>query len=63
MGRLEEDVAEFGMGFEGWRNAAKNAGRWVRRVEEEEAFVRKRCDAERRRAAVTSEDRDRATHG
>ena len=32
MVRREEDMTYFGMKFEGWRKAARNAGRWFRRV-------------------------------
>ena len=39
---LEEDLKEFGIKLEGWREAAQKAGRWFRRVEEgAEAFMRK----------------------
>ena len=49
---LKEDMSVFGMKFEGWRKAAKKAGRWFRRVEEgAELFMRKWHEAERRRAA------------
>ena len=45
--RLEEDMKEFGMKFEGWRKASQKAGRWFRRVEEgAEAFMRKWHNAE-----------------
>ena len=44
--RLEEDMTEFGMKFEGWRKAAQKAGRWFRRVEEGAgSFMRKRRGA------------------
>ena len=50
--RLEEDMKEFGMKFEGWRKASQKAGRWFRRVEEgAEAFMRKWHNAESSRAA------------
>ena len=34
LAHLKEDMSVFGMKFEGWRNAAKKACRWFRRVEE-----------------------------
>ena len=49
---LKEEMSVFGMKFEGWRKAVQTAGRWFRRVEEgAELFMRKRHEAERRRAA------------
>ena len=39
---LEEDLKEFGIKLEGWREAAHKAGGWFRRVEEgAEVFMRK----------------------
>ena len=58
---LEEDLKEFGIKLEGWREAAQKAGRWFRRVEEgAEVFMRKwhkvekEASAERRRMAATA---------
>ena len=52
MDHLKEDMAVFGITFEGWRKAAQKAGRWFRRVEEgAELFVRIRHETERRKAA------------
>ena len=45
-------MSAFGIKFEGWREAAQEAGRWCRRVEEgAESFLRKWHDAESCRAA------------
>ena len=47
MVHLKEDMSLFGMKFEGWRNTAQKAGRWLRWVEEgAEVFMRKWHDAE-----------------
>ena len=44
--RLEEDMTEFDMKFEGWRKVAQKARRLFRRFEEgAEAFMRKLHDA------------------
>ena len=52
MVHLKEDISAFGTKFEGWRKAAKKAGKWFGRVEEgAEPFMRKWHDAERCRAA------------
>ena len=58
---LEEDLKEFGIKLEGWREAAQKAGRWFQRVEEgAEAFMRKwhtdekEASAERHRIAATT---------
>ena len=50
--QLKENMSVFGMKFEGWRKAARKAGRWFRRAEERaELFMREWHEAERRRAA------------
>ena len=52
MVHLTENMSVFGIKFEGWRNNAKKASRWFRRVEEgAEPFMRKWHDAERCKAA------------
>ena len=59
---LEEDLKDFGLKLEGWREAEQKAGRWFRRVEEgAEFFMRKwhkderEASAERyRMAAITT---------
>ena len=60
---LKEDLKEFGIKLEGWREAAQKTGRWFRRVEEgAEVFMRewhnikdeKEASAERHRTAATA---------
>ena len=48
---LKKDMSLFGIKFEGWRKAVQKVGRWFRRVEGVEFFMRKWYEAERRRAA------------
>ena len=38
---LEADVKAFGIEFGAWREAAQKVGRWFRRVEVAEVFMRK----------------------
>ena len=58
---LEEDLEEFGIKLESWREVAQETGRWFRRVEEgAEVFMRKwhkdekEVSAERHRIAATT---------
>ena len=48
---LKDDMSVIGMEFEGWRKAAQMYGRWFRRAEGIELFMRKGHETERRRAA------------
>ena len=53
MGRLEEDLKEFGVKSEGWHEAAQKAGRWFRRIEDgAEAYTRRWHDAEKKSNAA-----------
>ena len=52
MDHLKEDMSVFEIKFEGWRKAARKAGKWFRRVEEgAEMFLRNWYETERRKAA------------
>ena len=51
MVRIEGDMTAFGIKLEGRRKAAREAGRWFRRVEGAEACMRNWHDAESCRAA------------
>ena len=50
-------MSVFGIKFEGWRNAASNAGRWFQRVEERaQLFIRKLHETRSRRAIEPREN-------
>ena len=48
---LEADVKAFGIEFGGWREAAQKVGRWFRRVEVAEVFMRK-CHKDEKEATA-----------